>query len=185
VHSPCSCRQRRASLAPRVLLRTVSVGGGPTAVAVAERSGHIFVGNSNADTVSMLDARTGPVLRTARMEHSPPRAVAVDDRTGRVRRPQPWHRRCLCAAHWPEWDRECARCPHGDCPAHRRGGSGSTCHRGGRAPRACVRGKHAQQQRERSRCRQRRPAADGCGRRGSQRGGRGRAHREGLRIYPR
>ena len=83
VHSPCSCRQRRASLAPRVLLWTVSVGGGPTAVAVAERSGHIFVGNSNADTVSMLDARTGPVLRTARMEHSP-RAVAVDDRTGRV-----------------------------------------------------------------------------------------------------
>jgi hypothetical protein len=31
----------------------------------------------------MLDARTGAVLHTARMEHSP-RAVAVDDRTGRV-----------------------------------------------------------------------------------------------------
>jgi len=46
-------------------------------VAVAERSGHIFVGNSNADTVSMLDARTGAVLRTARTEHSP-RAVAVE-----------------------------------------------------------------------------------------------------------
>jgi YVTN family beta-propeller protein len=59
------------------------VGRGPTAVAVAERSDHIFVGNSKADTVSMLDARTGAVLRTARMDHSP-RAVAVDDRTGRV-----------------------------------------------------------------------------------------------------
>src|SRR5205823_1761384 len=66
-----------------ILLRTVSVGRGPRAVAVAERTGHIFVGNSNADTMSMLDTRTGALLRTTRMEQSP-WAVAVDDRTGRV-----------------------------------------------------------------------------------------------------
>jgi len=65
------------------LIRRVSVGRGPRAAAVDERTGRVFVVNRDDGTVSVLDAATGAVLRTTGVDPSP-RAVAVDERTRRV-----------------------------------------------------------------------------------------------------
>ena len=69
------------------LLRIVPVLGG-TAVAVDERTARVFVmcsscGHGLADRVSMLDARSGAVLRTVRVGGSP-QAIAVDTTAGHV-----------------------------------------------------------------------------------------------------
>jgi YVTN family beta-propeller protein len=51
-----------ASVGP--LVRTVTVGRDPLAVAIAVHPGRIFVTNSGSNTVSVLDARSATVLRT-------------------------------------------------------------------------------------------------------------------------
>lgn len=73
------------------VLRTTTVGVGPVAVAVDERSGRVFVLNHNdryygqqsneRGSVSVLDARTGLLLRTVAVGGSPS-AVAIDTRLG-------------------------------------------------------------------------------------------------------
>jgi YVTN family beta-propeller protein len=69
------------------VLRTVAVGTNPDAVAVDERTGHVFVVNAGQDphngSVSVLDARGGAMLRTVAVGTQPD-AVAVDERAGRV-----------------------------------------------------------------------------------------------------
>jgi YVTN family beta-propeller protein len=52
-------------------------------VAVDAQSARVFIPNNGANTVSMLDARTGVVLRTITVGPHPAKAV-VDERTGRV-----------------------------------------------------------------------------------------------------
>src|SRR5207248_3076665 len=83
------------------LLRTVNVGPGSVTLAVDERAGHAFVANTgriqwyhNADgtdsyravnpSLSLLDTRTGRVLRTITLGGQVPYALAVDARTSRV-----------------------------------------------------------------------------------------------------
>ena len=69
----------------RPVLRTVAVGAWPVALAVDAQAGHIFVVNHSTRTtpgsVSMLDAGTGAILRTAPLAGD---SVAVDGRAGRV-----------------------------------------------------------------------------------------------------
>jgi DNA-binding beta-propeller fold protein YncE len=77
------------------VLRTIAVGLAPSAVAIDAHTGRVFVLNSNVTvthndvrsigrgTVSVLDARTGAVLRTV-IVGSVPSAVTVDAHTGRV-----------------------------------------------------------------------------------------------------
>jgi len=75
------------------LLRMVRVGVAPGAVAVDGRSGRVFVatagpvdrlGNvSEPGTVSVLDARSGVVLRTVTVGLNPD-SIAVDERSGRA-----------------------------------------------------------------------------------------------------
>jgi YVTN family beta-propeller protein len=65
------------------LLRTVGVGLAPSAVAVDERTGRVFVANDGERSVSVLDAYSGTVLRTVRVGFGPI-AIATDDRDGRV-----------------------------------------------------------------------------------------------------
>jgi YVTN family beta-propeller protein len=72
---------RAETATPRIW--TVRVGRTPVAVAVAARSGRVFVANSADQTVSMLDARTGAALATIPLAHSPV-AVALDETRGRV-----------------------------------------------------------------------------------------------------
>ncbi len=62
---------------------TVPVGSDPVALAVAARSGRVFVASSADQTVSMLDARTGATLATNTVGHWPV-AIAVDETHGRV-----------------------------------------------------------------------------------------------------
>src|SRR5205823_336523 len=50
---------------------------------VDARSGHAFVANSGDGTVSVLDARTGSVVRTVAVDLHPS-ALAVDARSGHV-----------------------------------------------------------------------------------------------------
>ena len=45
-------------------LRTVAIGAGASAIAVQQPTGHVFVANEGDNSVSMLDARSGRVLRT-------------------------------------------------------------------------------------------------------------------------
>ena len=82
------------------LLRTVHVGPGPLALAVAESTNRVFVLNSNADvhyvtlgpsSVSVLDATTGTLLRTVPIPlargwpgGAGPYVAAVDERAERV-----------------------------------------------------------------------------------------------------
>jgi len=72
------------------LLRTVTVGHEPMAVAVDERTGRAFIANKLSDSVSVLDAATGTTLRTVTVGpggsggYAAPSAVAVDERTGHV-----------------------------------------------------------------------------------------------------
>lgn len=83
-----------------IILRTVKVGGAPLAVAVDARLGRLFVlgtdGGLHAlldhaaphqfpwpdDTLSVLDTRSGDILRTIKV--GDPHAIAVDDDTGRA-----------------------------------------------------------------------------------------------------
>lgn len=85
------------------LLRTVATGPSPSAVAADERSGRVFVVNAGrlvpnrrypdmgppelavgAGSVSVLDARTGAVLRTVDLREGIPATVAVDEQAGRA-----------------------------------------------------------------------------------------------------
>jgi len=78
------------------VLRTVAVGHDPAAIAVDARAGRVFVANLNGsfplvpqqnllgpDSVSVLDARDGAVVRTVAVGVDPA-AVRVDERTGHV-----------------------------------------------------------------------------------------------------
>lgn len=68
------------------MLRTVAVGQGLTTLLTDERSHHVFGIIGVDDTVSVLDASTGTVLRTAHTVpvHTVPLALAVDERTEHV-----------------------------------------------------------------------------------------------------
>ena len=72
-------------------LRTIPVGWDPTVAAVDERKGRIFVVNRNIDSrgrligngsVSVLDARSGTVLRTIPVGVAPIDVAVVFDRSG-------------------------------------------------------------------------------------------------------
>src|SRR5207245_2385803 len=65
------------------LVQTVAVGRGPSALAVDQRSNRVFVANFFGNSVNVLDARSGTVLRTISVGKSPS-DVAVDARTGRA-----------------------------------------------------------------------------------------------------
>jgi DNA-binding beta-propeller fold protein YncE len=75
------------------ILRTIPLGLTPTALAVDERTGSVFVltwmpvfhgsGMLSPAVVSVLDARTGAVLRTVPVGLSAA-ALAVDERTGQA-----------------------------------------------------------------------------------------------------
>ncbi len=62
---------------------TVPVGRMPVALAVDARSSHLFVADSAADSVTLLDARTGAPLATTIVGQAPV-ALAVDEAHGRV-----------------------------------------------------------------------------------------------------
>ena len=68
------------------LLHTVSVGVGPSALAIDPRSHHVFVVNTLDASVSVLDARTGDLRHTVAVGAMPD-AVVVDARMGGT--PQP------------------------------------------------------------------------------------------------
>jgi DNA-binding beta-propeller fold protein YncE len=59
------------------------VGTSPKAIAVDEQTGWAFIANQGSNTGSVLDARTGVVLRTL-ATGVPPATVAVDARTRRA-----------------------------------------------------------------------------------------------------
>jgi YVTN family beta-propeller protein len=64
-------------------LWTVRVGRVPVALAVDQRSGHVFVANNGDQTLSILDARSGATLATVALGQSPT-ALTVDQTHGRV-----------------------------------------------------------------------------------------------------
>lgn len=66
------------------VLGTVTVGQIPGWVAVDARTNRAFVSNVADHTVSVLDARSGAVLRTIALGGHEPNTLAVDVRTGRV-----------------------------------------------------------------------------------------------------
>src|SRR5581483_3366077 len=70
------------SSAAEPVVRTVSVGVGPSAIALDDRTGLVFVANYNDSTVSVLDA-DGRLLHTAPAGGTP-LAAAVDARDGCV-----------------------------------------------------------------------------------------------------
>jgi YVTN family beta-propeller protein len=63
------------------LLRTVTAGTDPTAVAVAAQRGRVFVLNQGDNSVSLLDAASGRVLHTVAVGRFP-LALTVDAPTG-------------------------------------------------------------------------------------------------------
>jgi len=65
------------------LVRTVALRGQPSLLAVDPRSGHVFVLDHAATTVTMLDGRDGTVLRTTPVPPSPV-SIAVDAPAARV-----------------------------------------------------------------------------------------------------
>lgn len=65
------------------LLRRVSVGLQPCAMAVDVRTRRGFIVNYLSNTVSVLDTRTGTIMGTVAVGHGPV-AAAVDEQTGRV-----------------------------------------------------------------------------------------------------
>ncbi len=73
---------RMLDLRDGTVLRTISVGADPRAIAVDPTAGRVLVANDDA-RVSILDARTGAPVRTIRVGMEP-RAIAVDTRTGRA-----------------------------------------------------------------------------------------------------
>lgn len=70
-----------AAPASPVLARR-TVGPDPSAVVVDDRSGHVFVANAD-DTLSMLDARDGRVLRAITLDGNPTRLI-VDEHSWRL-----------------------------------------------------------------------------------------------------
>jgi YVTN family beta-propeller protein len=70
-------------LPPTPLVRTIAVGHMPSAMAVDTRRGRVFVANEGANSVSVLDVRTGAVLATTDVGLAPT-ALAVDETAGRV-----------------------------------------------------------------------------------------------------
>ena len=62
---------------------SVTVGVSPSSVAVDPRTHHVFVTNWGDNTVSILDAASGRVVRVAAVGHTPS-AVAVDERARRA-----------------------------------------------------------------------------------------------------
>jgi YVTN family beta-propeller protein len=77
------------------VLGTVAVGAGPETLAVAAHEGRIFIVNGAGNTVSVLDAHTGTLLRTVSVGKAGwdrpqsfggenPVDVVVDQRRGRV-----------------------------------------------------------------------------------------------------
>jgi YVTN family beta-propeller protein len=65
------------------VLRAITVGRAPRAVAVGEQTNRVYVANAGDNSLSVLDARTGVVLRTVPVGAAPA-AVAVDELTRRV-----------------------------------------------------------------------------------------------------
>ena len=77
------------------LLRTITVGGDPSAMAIDTRAGRVFVASVGRvdpmrqdlplerGSISVLDARTGALLRTVSVGVAP-RAIVVDEQTGRA-----------------------------------------------------------------------------------------------------
>lgn len=61
---------------------TVPVGRGAVAVAVDDRTGRVFIANEESHSISVLDARSGVVLRTVPVGFAT--ALAVDEKAGRV-----------------------------------------------------------------------------------------------------
>ena len=64
------------------LLQRINVGVAPTAIAVDGRTARVFVALSSANSVVVLDGRTGTVLH--RVHASTPRTLAIDERTACV-----------------------------------------------------------------------------------------------------
>ena len=69
---------RRGDVSPTV--RTIVLGGQPTAIAVDTRAGRVVVVNSMNDTASVLD-EDGALLATVQVGREP-EGVAIDERTG-------------------------------------------------------------------------------------------------------
>jgi DNA-binding beta-propeller fold protein YncE len=65
------------------VVHTIAVGLHPSALAVDARSGRVFVARNYDGSVSMVDARSGRVLRTMATDLTP-WGIAVDQRAGRV-----------------------------------------------------------------------------------------------------
>jgi YVTN family beta-propeller protein len=65
------------------VLRAITVGRAPRAVAVGEQTHRVFVANAGDNSLSVLDTRTGAVLRTIAVGAAPA-AVTVDEPTRRV-----------------------------------------------------------------------------------------------------
>src|SRR5438067_3630976 len=67
------------------LVTAIPVGPGllPLSVSVDERAGRAYVINQNSNTLSILDARSGALLRTVAVGQSPA-FLLVDERAGRV-----------------------------------------------------------------------------------------------------
>ena len=61
---------------------TIPVGRGAVAAAVDNRAGRVFVANEESRSISMLDARSGVILRTVSVGFAT--ALAVDEMAGRV-----------------------------------------------------------------------------------------------------
>ena len=72
------------------LLRAVTIGGQPTALAVDERRGRVYVVNAGEGTLCLLDARSGTLLHTVPVDPTPnpdyvlPDTLAVDAARDRV-----------------------------------------------------------------------------------------------------
>ena len=65
------------------VVHAVPVSGSPGTLAVDERTGYVFVANHDDNSVSMVDAASGRIVRTVALG-LPPRAIAVDQRRARV-----------------------------------------------------------------------------------------------------
>lgn len=66
-----------------IMLRHLAVCGGPSRLAIGERTGHLFA-KCNDGTTDMLDARTGRLLRQVANNSGPDGGLTVDEYTGRV-----------------------------------------------------------------------------------------------------
>lgn len=75
-----------ANLATGVVRRSVAAAIQPSALAIDNRSGHVFLAGQGADrggTVSVIDDRSGAVLRSIPTS-APPNALAVDEQAGHL-----------------------------------------------------------------------------------------------------